>query len=257
MSDVQLVRVGYFIATDGIIPKPSPTPEGHERVEIITGGSVFFDNGDGGRYYGNGTIFRHREGEYTISVFEPGSPYQCLVLLFKLNEMKPCPRLSFWTRLETLPAFVKDARRAFVQDDCDLSILGDYCYSTLEWYAWQKGRSPSKEELPHNIYRSIEHIKRNLTDRLDVETLADLCGLSRPYFQNLFMKHMHMTPHTYIMKQRLQRAGDLLTASNMPVKEIAEACGFEHLESFYRAFKKYNNESPGAYRQKYLPSNWA
>ena len=256
MPAIKLLRVGYFMAQEGVLPTPKPALAGQEFVEIITSGAVKFDSGDGGRYYGVGTIFRHREGEYTVYESQPGHPYHCLVLHFAVSGTERRPRVTSWFRPETLPVFAKDVRRCFNHPGCDREMLGEYTYSTLDWHVWQSRQTPQTNELPPAIGQILEFIRRHWDEPLTVDRLAAEAGLSRPYFQHLFLRHLHRTPHRYLLQLRLQRAGDMLAASNVPIKEIAIRCGFENIESFYRAFKKVNHDSPANYRRSHSPQNW-
>jgi two-component system response regulator YesN len=54
-----------------------------------------------------------------------------------------------------------------------------------------------------------------------------------------------------LAEQRLRNAAHLLKSTNMRIKEIACAVGYEHASSFIRAFERYFNEAPQAYRHRY------
>lgn len=47
---------------------------------------------------------------------------------------------------------------------------------------------------------------------------------------------------------RRQRAADLLLRSRKPIKQVAEAAGFQNEKSFIRAFKGWTGQSPGEFR---------
>ena len=49
---------------------------------------------------------------------------------------------------------------------------------------------------------------------------------------------------------RQARAIDLLLRSNRPIKQVAQATGFQNEKSFIRAFKGWTGRSPGEYRQQ-------
>ena len=49
---------------------------------------------------------------------------------------------------------------------------------------------------------------------------------------------------------RLKRATELLTRTQRPIKQVAEAVGFQNEKSFMRAFKGWTGVWPGEYREK-------
>jgi transcriptional regulator GlxA family with amidase domain len=60
-----------------------------------------------------------------------------------------------------------------------------------------------------------------------------------------------MTPHGYLQERRIVRARQLLETGTLPIKEIAELCGFENIEVFYRSFKKSAGMPPAVYRRQF------
>ena len=55
----------------------------------------------------------------------------------------------------------------------------------------------------------------------------------------------------YLQKKRVEHAGRLLMTTALPIKDIAERCGFASIEVFYRVFRKYRGTTPGNYREVY------
>jgi AraC family transcriptional regulator, transcriptional activator FtrA len=60
-----------------------------------------------------------------------------------------------------------------------------------------------------------------------------------------------MTPMAWLQRQRMFRARELLEASNHPLGDIAEQCGYQSLETFRVAFKRIVGTSPAAYRLRF------
>ena len=48
---------------------------------------------------------------------------------------------------------------------------------------------------------------------------------------------------------RRHRALHLLQRSDLPIKRVAQACGFASEKSFIRAFQHWTGQSPGSYRE--------
>ena len=97
---------------------------------------------------------------------------------------------------------------------------------------------------------SVEYIHRHFAAELSVNGLADKYGMSPNYFSSLFKKETQLSPGNYIMKVRMQAAGELLTRTTLTVGEVAKAVGYEDGHYFYRVFKKWTGVTPVRYRQE-------
>ena len=85
--------------------------------------------------------------------------------------------------------------------------------------------------------------------------LAAKAGVSESYLYALFSKHLKSSPHQYLLNYRLRLARTRLAGSDDNIKLIAEECGFENLESFYRAFRRASGMPPGEYRRRQQPNS--
>ena len=54
-----------------------------------------------------------------------------------------------------------------------------------------------------------------------------------------------------IRKIRLERAGELLKATDIPIKQIGHEVGFNETSYFYRCFKDFYGVTPKNYRSQY------
>src|SRR4051794_25119878 len=78
--------------------------------------------------------------------------------------------------------------------------------------------------LPPRVLRRIrEYIDGNIDQRISVELLAGLANLSVCYFVRAFKQSTGITPHDYLIRQRVERTKQLLSDSDMPLSEIALA----------------------------------
>jgi AraC-like DNA-binding protein len=83
-----------------------------------------------------------------------------------------------------------------------------------------------------------------------VSDLALEVHLSPAHLQRLFKQKAGLRVSDLIGEHRLQKAARLLSTSEMPIKEIAYAVGYEHHSSFVRAFHRRFAQSPRGYRQQ-------
>ncbi len=97
---------------------------------------------------------------------------------------------------------------------------------------------------------------RDLADRhyaepMDLQALADAAGVSKYHFLRCFSFEYGQTPAQYLRHRRIERAQDLLRATNLTVTEICHLVGFTSLGSFSSTFRELVGVSPSAYQAKY------
>lgn len=92
-------------------------------------------------------------------------------------------------------------------------------------------------------------IHARLDERLELHTLAHLAGVSPFRVHRLFKALLGETPRAYVERQRLERARFRLLVQEAPLTRIALDCGFEHVDSFARAFRRRYGRSPSAWRE--------
>ena len=83
-----------------------------------------------------------------------------------------------------------------------------------------------------------------------VHALAFEVNLSSSHLQHLFKQQAEVCITDLLTRQRLQKAAHHLDASDMSIKQVAYAVGYEHPSSFIRAFQRHFAQTPGAYRYR-------
>ncbi|MCH2207446.1 MAG: AraC family transcriptional regulator [Lentisphaerales bacterium] len=101
------------------------------------------------------------------------------------------------------------------------------------------------------MIKVIDYLQANYTQELEVDTLADLCNLSKSQFHRSFKKLFRMPPLQFVLKLRIQNSIKLLRNTNLNVGEIAYECGFNDQNYFARSFSKACGMSPSKFRQKF------
>jgi AraC family transcriptional regulator len=79
---------------------------------------------------------------------------------------------------------------------------------------------------------------------LELEELAQQVGMSLFYFSRLFKQSLNITPHQYVIGQRVERAKQLLRNSELPLADIALECGFANQGHLNRHFKRLTGVTP-------------
>ena len=90
----------------------------------------------------------------------------------------------------------------------------------------------------------IELMEANLSEPLSLIEIAEHADLSRRQIERLFRLEMGRSPARYYLEIRLDRARHLLLQSNMPVVEVAVACGFVSASHFSKCYREVHGRSP-------------
>lgn len=101
---------------------------------------------------------------------------------------------------------------------------------------------------PRALRKVREYIEDNIDQRISVELLAGLANLSVCYFVRAFKHSVGITPHDYLIRQRVERTKQLLAGTDMPLSQIALAAGFADQSHFARRFRQHVGMSPRDYR---------
>ncbi|SDS08418.1 helix-turn-helix domain-containing protein [Microlunatus soli] len=104
--------------------------------------------------------------------------------------------------------------------------------------------------LPH-LRRARDLIDSGYTERLDLDRLSAVAGLSKYHFLRCFTAAYGQTPAQYLTHRRIERAQDLLRATNLTVTEVCDLVGYSSLGSFSSRFTELVGVGPRAYQDRY------
>ena len=102
-----------------------------------------------------------------------------------------------------------------------------------------------------HLRRARDHIDLHYAAQLDLTTVAAVAGLSKYHFLRLFRATYGSTPARYLSQRRVERAQDLLRATNLSVTEVCHLVGFSSLGSFSRRFRELVGEGPRQFQRRY------
>ncbi len=108
-----------------------------------------------------------------------------------------------------------------------------------------------RQGITHSgLARVIALMESNLEDPLGSEALAAAAGMSLRQLERVFDRHFGMSPRRYYLDLRLQRARALLQYTDLPVVEIAVACGFGSAAHFSRSYRAWADKAPSTERRR-------
>lgn len=109
------------------------------------------------------------------------------------------------------------------------------------------------------IHEALSILHARVAHAWTVAALAKAVGLSRSAFAARFTSLVGEPPLQYLARWRIGRAAELLRESQRRIAEIAHDVGYESVPSFNKAFRKWQGDSPTAYRARFtsLPARRA
>lgn len=105
-----------------------------------------------------------------------------------------------------------------------------------------------RSAVDHRIRQAMDHVTRHLDQKLTLDRLAEVAGLSMSRLGHLFRAAVGVSPMEFVERQRIERARQLLMMTSLSVKEISRAVGFESPFYFSLRFKRHTAKSPRAFR---------
>jgi AraC family transcriptional regulator len=165
-------------------------------------------------------------------------------------EIRPC--------LGELDPVIEDlaraANHAMAADDASSGLMADYLARALaarlltRSHTAPADRSPTLNQTQQA--HVLEYIRAHLAHPIGLADLAAIAGISQTAFARGFKRSLGVSPYRYLMRERIQHAARLLTASPMPIAEIAQVCGFSHQEHLTRLFHRETGTTPAAFRRR-------
>ena len=115
-----------------------------------------------------------------------------------------------------------------------------------------RGRETTARAVDQEVITaSMVYINEHYHEELSLDDVAAFAGFSRYYFSRSFKKQTGYFFKDYLCQKRLQVAMELLTRTELSMREVASRSGFGSVATFNRAFREKNGCTPSKYRAIY------
>jgi len=141
-------------------------------------------------------------------------------------------QLPFWDE-ELLFAFMKIAIMLFRKDKGNAFDSSEY-----------SGRLPVKSPL----FKAVTYIESNYTKQISVGDVATVACLSRNRINRIFLEAKGCSITRFLLNTRMTHVVELLTETDLSLKEIASECGFSDAAYLSRVFKSVFAVPPSKFR---------
>lgn len=138
---------------------------------------------------------------------------------------------------------------ALWQSDEPLAFESQLSELVTEFRPLARVPRPARREADVRLSAVIDFLHAHLADRLSLEQLAAVAGLSPYHFLRRFRGQYHVTPQQMLMALRLYEAKRLL-ASGLPPAQVAAAVGLTDQSHLNRCFVRRYGVTPARYQQQ-------
>lgn len=105
--------------------------------------------------------------------------------------------------------------------------------------------------VPRRLGRAIAFAEAHIGEPLTVRQIAGAAHTSPGHLHDLFRRHLGRSPMAHLTALRLDRAMRQLAHSDMPIVDVALACGYSDQTALTRALKRRHGITPAAYRRRH------
>lgn len=108
---------------------------------------------------------------------------------------------------------------------------------------------------PSGLESVLGYLRDHYATAVTNEELAAFVHMSTRSFERNFVKTFHLTPQQYLRKLRMRMASRTLVFTQLPLAEVAQACGFSDQSHFAREFRRQFGRTPREYRERFAVGN--
>jgi two-component system response regulator YesN len=126
----------------------------------------------------------------------------------------------------------------------------------LDWVHYAVGKAMDQVEAAKETDRVVDTVKRyiaaNMDEGLSRETIAEQVYLNPDYLTRIFKKETGYSISDYVLSERIKKAKEMLSQTNISVSSIAASVGYTNFSHFAKIFKKYAGIGPSEYRSQFV-----
>ena len=152
-------------------------------------------------------------------------------------------------RHETLGFARAIARECLAWDERSPQLAEGLCLELLA-DTGPAADAPRKGSVPAWLTQAQELLTESCMEPVSITNVARTVGVHPAHLARNFSRFFKRSPGEHLRRSRIAAATDLLLETDLPLAEIALACGFADQSHFTHLFKRQKGLSPAAYRTR-------
>jgi len=113
-------------------------------------------------------------------------------------------------------------------------------------------------EAAFSYYQRLDRVRRfvgeHYPERLILADVAEIAGMEPTAFSRFFRRKTGLCFRDWLAVVRVDKAKELMSENNLPMREVALKVGYCNLRSFQRVFLRFTGLSPIEYKHSVRPS---
>ena len=116
-------------------------------------------------------------------------------------------------------------------------------------------RRVASESCKNNTVAEItDYIETHISEGLNVSELSERFKISEATLRRIFASNIGISPNSYIIRQKIERAKEMLLTTECTNETICEELNFYDVSHFFKCFKKLVGTTPGEFVKQSINS---
>ncbi|GGG82481.1 AraC family transcriptional regulator [Paenibacillus radicis (ex Gao et al. 2016)] len=100
------------------------------------------------------------------------------------------------------------------------------------------------------LQQVIHYLSTQYAHPVSIEQMSESLGYNRAYLSRLFKRHTGVSPVTFLLKLRIDKARQMLRERDeLTIEQIAASVGLQDSLYFSKQFRRFYGQSPTSYRE--------
>ncbi|NIK78724.1 AraC-like DNA-binding protein/mannose-6-phosphate isomerase-like protein (cupin superfamily) [Paenibacillus castaneae] len=169
--------------------------------------------------------------------------------IFFINDADQTPVVNLWTSI-----LVIACNPHLMFNDSFQGLCSSFYSSIVGLFHDQQTKQQKNKDIrlySSLVYQAKLYIHDNLSQSLQMSDVANYIHISKRHLSRIFQNELGQSFANYIKKERMRKAGILLSDTDLTLKEISELLGFKTVHYFTTVFSAEMGMPPGEFKRKF------